>query len=43
MLSTFNEVNMKPIMDMRIHYVGEFEQRHGINLRFMSSYVHAVV
>lgn len=43
MLTTFNEVNMKPIMDLRKKYRDEFEQRHGIRLGFMSFYVKAVV
>ncbi|EPL2477125.1 2-oxoglutarate dehydrogenase complex dihydrolipoyllysine-residue succinyltransferase [Klebsiella pneumoniae] len=43
MLTTFNEVNMKPIMDMRKQYGEAFEKRHGIRLGFMSFYVKAVV
>ncbi|KJF88882.1 2-oxoglutarate dehydrogenase complex dihydrolipoyllysine-residue succinyltransferase [Photobacterium phosphoreum] len=43
MLTTFNEVNMKPIMDLRKQYKDVFEQRHGIRLGFMSFYVKAVV
>ncbi|MCH8492112.1 MAG: 2-oxoglutarate dehydrogenase complex dihydrolipoyllysine-residue succinyltransferase [Idiomarina sp.] len=43
MLTTFNEVNMKPIMDIRKTYQKEFEERHGIRLGFMSFYVKAVV
>ncbi|RUO38553.1 dihydrolipoyllysine-residue succinyltransferase [Aliidiomarina shirensis] len=43
MLTTFNEVNMKPIMDLRKTYQKEFEERHGIRLGFMSFYVKAVV
>lgn len=43
MLTTFNEVNMKPIMDLRKTYQKEFEDRHGIRLGFMSFYVKAVV
>jgi 2-oxoglutarate dehydrogenase E2 component (dihydrolipoamide succinyltransferase) len=42
MLTTFNEVNMKPIMDMRKQYQESFEKRHGIRLGFMSFYVKAV-
>ncbi|NMH58529.1 2-oxoglutarate dehydrogenase complex dihydrolipoyllysine-residue succinyltransferase [Alteromonas ponticola] len=42
MLTTFNEVNMKPIMDMRKQYQDSFEKRHGIRLGFMSFYVKAV-
>lgn len=43
MLTTFNEVNMKPIMDLRKQYGEVFEKRHGIRLGFMSFYVKAVV
>ncbi|WP_105637383.1 2-oxoglutarate dehydrogenase complex dihydrolipoyllysine-residue succinyltransferase [Cronobacter dublinensis] len=43
MLTTFNEVNMKPIMDLRKQYGDAFEKRHGIRLGFMSFYVKAVV
>ncbi len=42
MLTTFNEVNMKPIMDLRKQYKDAFEERHGIRLGFMSFYVKAV-
>ncbi|EGU37183.1 2-oxoglutarate dehydrogenase complex dihydrolipoyllysine-residue succinyltransferase [Vibrio scophthalmi] len=42
MLTTFNEVNMKPIMDLRAQYKDQFEKRHGIRLGFMSFYVKAV-
>ncbi|MEP1382155.1 MAG: 2-oxoglutarate dehydrogenase complex dihydrolipoyllysine-residue succinyltransferase [Paraglaciecola sp.] len=42
MLTTFNEVNMKPIMDLRKQYQEQFEKRHGIRLGFMSFYVKAV-
>lgn len=43
MLTTFNEVNMKPIMELRKQYKDLFEERHGIRLGFMSFYVKAVV
>lgn len=43
MLTTFNEVNMKPIMDLRKQYGEAFEKRHGIRMGFMSFYVKAVV
>ena len=43
MLTTFNEVNMKPIMDLRKQYGEIFEKKHGIKLGFMSFYVKAVV
>lgn len=42
MLTTFNEVNMKPIMELRKQYQEQFEKRHGIRLGFMSFYVKAV-
>ncbi|AZQ10195.1 2-oxoglutarate dehydrogenase complex dihydrolipoyllysine-residue succinyltransferase [Shewanella khirikhana] len=42
MLTTFNEVNMKPIMDIRKQYQDIFEKKHGIRLGFMSFYVKAV-
>ncbi|MEK2176321.1 2-oxoglutarate dehydrogenase complex dihydrolipoyllysine-residue succinyltransferase [Vibrio parahaemolyticus] len=42
MLTTFNEVNMKPIMELRKQYKDQFEERHGIRLGFMSFYVKAV-
>ncbi|TLU61339.1 2-oxoglutarate dehydrogenase complex dihydrolipoyllysine-residue succinyltransferase [Thalassotalea litorea] len=42
MLTTFNEVNMKPIMDLRKQYKDVFEERHGARLGFMSFYVKAV-
>jgi len=43
MLTTFNEINMKPIMDMRKQYGDAFEKRHGVRLGFMSFYIKAVV
>lgn len=42
MLTTFNEVNMQPIKDIRKQYQDIFEKRHGIRLGFMSFYVKAV-
>ncbi|WP_068712655.1 2-oxoglutarate dehydrogenase complex dihydrolipoyllysine-residue succinyltransferase [Vibrio tritonius] len=42
MLTTFNEVNMKPIMDLRKQYQDLFEKKHDIRLGFMSFYVKAV-
>ncbi len=42
MLTTFNEVNMKPIMDLRKQYKDQFEERHDTRLGFMSFYVKAV-
>ena len=44
MLTTFNEVNMKPIMDIRQRYKEEFQQVHdGVRLGFMSFFVRASV
>ncbi|RAT17332.1 dihydrolipoamide succinyltransferase [Lonsdalea populi] len=43
MLTTFNEVNMKPVMDLRKRYGEAFEKRHGVRLGFMSFYIKAVV
>lgn len=43
MLTTFNEVNMKPIMDLRAKYKDQFEKTHGIKLGFMSFFVKAAV
>ena len=43
MLTTFNEVNMKPIMEMRKHYQADFEKTHGVRLGFMSFFVRACV
>jgi 2-oxoglutarate dehydrogenase E2 component (dihydrolipoamide succinyltransferase) len=42
MLTTFNEVNMKPIMELRKQYKDLFEKKHGVRLGFMSFYVKAV-
>ncbi|MES2206452.1 MAG: 2-oxoglutarate dehydrogenase complex dihydrolipoyllysine-residue succinyltransferase [Pseudomonadota bacterium] len=42
-LSTFNEVNMKPVMDLRARYKDSFEKAHGVKLGFMSFFVKAVV
>lgn len=43
MLTTFNEVDMSPIMQLRKTYGEKFEKRNGIRLGFMSFYVKAVV
>ena len=43
MLTTFNEVDMKPIMDLRKTYGDKFEKQHGVRLGFMSFYIKAVV
>lgn len=40
-LTTFNEVDMKPIMDLRKKYQDEFVKKHGIKLGFMSFFVRA--
>lgn len=42
-LTTFNEVNMKPIMDLRAQYKDHFEKIHGVKLGFMSFFTLAVV
>ena len=42
-LTTFNEVNMKPIMDLRAKYKEKFEKEHGTKLGFMSFFVKAAV
>ncbi len=43
MLTTFNEVDMGPIMDLRARYKELFTQKHGIKLGFMSFFVKACV
>jgi 2-oxoglutarate dehydrogenase E2 component (dihydrolipoamide succinyltransferase) len=43
MLTTFNEINMKPVMDLRNRYKDEFEKKHGVRLGFMGFFVKAVV
>jgi len=42
MLTTFNEVNMQPIMDIRAKYKDKFKELHGVNLGFMSFFTKAV-
>ena len=42
-LTTFNEVNMQPVMDMRNRYKDKFEKEHGAKLGFMSFFVKAAV
>jgi len=42
MLTTFNEVDMKPIMDLRSKYKDKFKEKHGIGLGFMSFFTKAV-
>ncbi|MGB0836716.1 MAG: 2-oxoglutarate dehydrogenase complex dihydrolipoyllysine-residue succinyltransferase [Flavobacteriaceae bacterium] len=43
MLTTFNEVNMKPIFDLRKQYKEDFKSKHGVGLGFMSFFTLAVV
>ncbi|MDP8169696.1 2-oxoglutarate dehydrogenase complex dihydrolipoyllysine-residue succinyltransferase [Pasteurella skyensis] len=43
MLTTFNEVDMQPIMQLRKTYGDKFEQQHDVRLGFMSFYIKAVV
>jgi 2-oxoglutarate dehydrogenase E2 component (dihydrolipoamide succinyltransferase) len=42
-LTTFNEVNMAPVMDMRKRFQEKFEKEHGVKLGFMSFFVKAAV
>jgi len=42
-LTTFNEVNMKPVMDIRARYKDSFEKKFGVRLGFMSFFVSASV
>jgi 2-oxoglutarate dehydrogenase E2 component (dihydrolipoamide succinyltransferase) len=42
-LTTFNEVNMQPVMDLRNRYKDKFEKQHGAKLGFMSFFVKAAV
>jgi 2-oxoglutarate dehydrogenase E2 component (dihydrolipoamide succinyltransferase) len=42
MLTTFNEVNMKPIMDLRAKHKDLFKEKHGVGLGFMSFFTKAV-
>ncbi len=43
LLTTFNEVNMKPVMDIRKKYKDAFTQKHGVKLGFMSFFAKAAV
>lgn len=43
MLTTFNEVNMQPIFDIRKEYKEAFKEKHGVSLGFMSFFTLAVV
>lgn len=42
-LTTFNEINMKAVMDLRAHYKDQFEKTHKVRLGFMSFFVKAAV
>jgi 2-oxoglutarate dehydrogenase E2 component (dihydrolipoamide succinyltransferase) len=42
-LTTFNEVNMQPVMDLRNKYKEKFEKEHGVKMGFMSFFVKAAV
>jgi len=42
-LTTFNEVNMQPVMDLRLKYREQFEKTHGVRLGFLSFFVKAAV
>ncbi|WP_417601104.1 2-oxoglutarate dehydrogenase complex dihydrolipoyllysine-residue succinyltransferase [Owenweeksia hongkongensis] len=42
MLTTFNEVDMKPIFDLRAQYKEDFKEKHGVGLGFMSFFTLAV-
>jgi len=42
-LTTFNEVNMQPVMDLRKKYLERFEKEHGVRLGFMSFFIKAAV
>lgn len=41
MLTTFNEIDMKPVMDLRAKYKDAFKEKHGIGLGFMSFFTKA--
>ena len=43
MLTTFNEVNMTPIFELRKKYKEEFKEKHGVGLGFMSFFTRATV
>jgi 2-oxoglutarate dehydrogenase E2 component (dihydrolipoamide succinyltransferase) len=43
MLTTFNEINMKPVTDLRARYKDRFEKQYGVRLGFMSFFVKAVI
>ena len=43
MLTTFNELDMKPVMELRSRYQDQFEKEHGVRLGFMSFFVKASI
>lgn len=43
MLTTFNEINLQQVIDLRARYRDKFEKRHGVRLGFMSFFVRAAV
>jgi 2-oxoglutarate dehydrogenase E2 component (dihydrolipoamide succinyltransferase) len=42
-LTTFNEVNMRPVIELRNHYKDAFEKKHGVKLGFMSFFIKAAL
>lgn len=42
-LTTFNEINMQPVMDLRNRYKDQFEKKHGVKLGFMSFFTRATI
>ncbi|XGA08124.1 MAG: 2-oxoglutarate dehydrogenase complex dihydrolipoyllysine-residue succinyltransferase [Wolbachia endosymbiont of Xenopsylla cheopis] len=42
-LTTFNEIDMKNVMDLRVKYKDPFEKKHGVKLGFMSFFIKAVI
>jgi 2-oxoglutarate dehydrogenase E2 component (dihydrolipoamide succinyltransferase) len=42
-LTTFNEVNMQPVIDLRGRYKEQFEKKHGVKLGFMSFFIKAAI
>lgn len=42
-LTTFNEINMKPVMDLRARYKDQFEKKYGVRLGFMSFFAKATI
>lgn len=43
MLTTFNEIDMQAVMDLRARYKDDFEKKHGVKLGFMSIFVKAAI